>query len=241
MVRPPPTLEIDLALATSARPDRPGQHFLAMPGSWRARPRRRQARSTRGRARLQNACWSSSQRDFARPSRASSCSRPGRSLFAALSAETESDHRRRRRKAVKEAAYHARFAGWVVRRATGRHGREPRADDHGLGWMWRFTGELFGRTARRATPASAVDSPHCAPRGRRIDAVWPMPDLSGRPRTVRPRRRRRRHHSETSASAGNAFLRAPIRTRCGDGARPWAHPHPGRSPLEGEGATLEGG
>jgi len=47
------------------------------------------------------------------------------------------------RKASKEVAYHARFAGeWVVRLGDGTHESRQRMTA-ALAWLWRFTGELF--------------------------------------------------------------------------------------------------
>jgi ring-1,2-phenylacetyl-CoA epoxidase subunit PaaC len=47
------------------------------------------------------------------------------------------------RKALKEIAYHARFASeWVVRLGDGTEESRERMTD-GLAWMWRFSGELF--------------------------------------------------------------------------------------------------
>lgn len=50
-------------------------------------------------------------------------------------------------KAVKEVAYHARFAGeWVARLGDGTEESRRRFLD-GLNWMWRFSGELFASDA----------------------------------------------------------------------------------------------
>ena len=50
-------------------------------------------------------------------------------------------------KAVKEVAYHARFASeWVVRLGDGTEESSRRFVD-GLNWMWRFAGELFATDA----------------------------------------------------------------------------------------------
>jgi ring-1,2-phenylacetyl-CoA epoxidase subunit PaaC len=63
-------------------------------------------------------------------------------------------------KAVKETAYHARLAGdWVVRLGDGTDESRERMI-RGLGWMWRFTDELFEvdeLEADLATRGYAVD------------------------------------------------------------------------------------
>lgn len=62
--------------------------------------------------------------------------------LAALAASRDARLAGVARKAVKEAAYHARFAAeWVVRLGDGTDESHRRMVD-GLAWMWRFTGEL---------------------------------------------------------------------------------------------------
>jgi ring-1,2-phenylacetyl-CoA epoxidase subunit PaaC len=78
-------------------------------------------------------------------------------------------------KAVKEVAYHARFAcEWVVRLGDGTD-ESRRRMIAGLDWMWRFTGELFEAdpvVAELAAAGFAVDPAGLrAPWDRRIDAV----------------------------------------------------------------------
>lgn len=64
-------------------------------------------------------------------------------LLQRLSASTDEKLAAIAAKAVKEVAYHARFASeWVARLGDGTEESRRRLIA-GLGWMWRFTGELF--------------------------------------------------------------------------------------------------
>ena len=64
-------------------------------------------------------------------------------VFAELASGDDAEIAAIARKALKEIAYHARFASeWVVRLGDGTDESRERMTD-GLAWMWRFTGELF--------------------------------------------------------------------------------------------------
>lgn len=92
-------------------------------------------------------------------------------------------------KAVKEVAYHARFAcEWVVRLGDGTD-ESRRRMVAGLDWMWRFTGELFevdALVAELAASGVAVDPASLRSAwDRRIDAVLAEANLA-RPADRRP-------------------------------------------------------
>ncbi|MGI9170105.1 MAG: 1,2-phenylacetyl-CoA epoxidase subunit PaaC [Caulobacteraceae bacterium] len=71
-------------------------------------------------------------------------------LFDALSASADPALAAIAKKAVKEVAYHARFAGeWVTRLGDGTEESRRRMVE-GLDWMWRFTDELFAADALEA-------------------------------------------------------------------------------------------
>ncbi|HEX8234235.1 MAG TPA: 1,2-phenylacetyl-CoA epoxidase subunit PaaC [Caulobacteraceae bacterium] len=94
-------------------------------------------------------------------------------------------------KAVKEVAYHARFASdWVVRLGDGTDESRARMTA-GLDWMWRFTGELFEDLG------PLIDAPALRPAwDARIDAALAEAGLP-RPPQVRPvLGGRNGHHSE---------------------------------------------
>ena len=68
--------------------------------------------------------------------------------FAELASGGDAEVAAVARKALKEIAYHARFASeWVVRLGDGTDESRERMTD-GLAWMWRFTGELFDPAER---------------------------------------------------------------------------------------------
>ena len=144
-------------------------------------------------------------------------------LFEGLCGSTDATLAAVAAKAVKEVAYHARFAcEWVVRLGDGTD-ESRRRMIAGLDWMWRFTGELFeadavvgragrrGRRGRSGRPARAVGSRASTP-------CWPTRAWSARP-TAAP----------SSAGARGAIpntwaiccrrcssCSAPIRGRCGE-------------------------
>jgi ring-1,2-phenylacetyl-CoA epoxidase subunit PaaC len=103
-------------------------------------------------------------------------------------------------KAVKEVAYHARFASeWVVRLGDGTE-ESRRRMIAGLDWMWRFTGELFEDMADGTSEDNAGQSAGMmslrADWDARIDATLGEAGLD-RPAEVRPvLGGRRGHHSE---------------------------------------------
>jgi ring-1,2-phenylacetyl-CoA epoxidase subunit PaaC len=78
-------------------------------------------------------------------------------LLAALTESPDAAIAGVARKAVKEVAYHASFAcDWVVRLGDGTDESRTRMVE-GLGWMWRFTGELFGEDRKASDHGFGVD------------------------------------------------------------------------------------
>lgn len=68
-------------------------------------------------------------------------------FFEALTASTDAQIAGIAAKAVKETAYHARFASeWMVRLGDGTAESKARLA-HGLDWNWRFVDELFANDA----------------------------------------------------------------------------------------------
>ena len=101
------------------------------------------------------------------------------------------------KKAVKEVAYHASFASdWVVRLGDGTEESRSRMVD-GLGWMWRFTGELFGEDRKAGDRGFGIDLAALRPAwDARIDSVLAEAGLD-RPAPHRPTGGGRDgHHSE---------------------------------------------
>ena len=110
-------------------------------------------------------------------------------LFEALCGSADETLAAVAAKAVKEVAYHARFAcEWLVRLGDGTH-ESRRRMIAGLDWMWRFTGELFEAdelVGQLAAAGVAVDPAGLrAPWDHRIDSVLADAGLE-RPADRRP-------------------------------------------------------
>jgi ring-1,2-phenylacetyl-CoA epoxidase subunit PaaC len=142
-----PTLEIDLALSNLAL-DLVGQatHFLGYAGQLEGRGRDADALAFRRDGLDFRNCLLVEQPngDFAQTmARQALFSTWQELLFDGLCGSADPVIAAVAAKAVKEVAYHARFAcEWVVRLGDGTDESRRRISE-GLDWMWRFTGELF--------------------------------------------------------------------------------------------------
>jgi ring-1,2-phenylacetyl-CoA epoxidase subunit PaaC len=142
-----PTLELDLSLANIAL-DLIGQatHFLAYAGELERQGRDADALAFRRDVLDFSNCLLVEQPngDFARTiARQFLFSNFQELLFDTLAAGPDAQIAAIAAKAVKETAYHARFASeWVVRLGDGSEESRARMID-GLDWCWRFADELF--------------------------------------------------------------------------------------------------
>lgn len=142
-----PTLEIDLALSNLAL-DLVGQatHFLGYAGQLEGEGRDADALAFRRDGLDFRNCLMVEQPngDFAQTiARQALFSTWQELLFDGLCGSSDPVVGAVAAKAVKEVAYHARFAcEWVVRLGDGTDESRRRMTE-GLDWMWRFTGELF--------------------------------------------------------------------------------------------------
>jgi ring-1,2-phenylacetyl-CoA epoxidase subunit PaaC len=188
-----PTLEIDLALSNLAL-DLVGQatHFLGYAGQLEGEGRDADALAFHRDVLDFRNCLLVEQPngDFAQTiARQALFSTWQELLFEGLCGSADKTLAAVAAKAVKEVAYHARFAcEWVVRLGDGTD-ESRRRMVAGLDWMWRFAGELFETdpvTAELAAAGVAVDPAGLrASWDRRIDAVLADAGLE-RPADRRP-------------------------------------------------------
>jgi ring-1,2-phenylacetyl-CoA epoxidase subunit PaaC len=188
-----PTLEIDLALSNLAL-DLVGQatHFLGHAGQLEGQGRDADALAFHRDVLDFKNCLLVEQPngDFAQTiARQALFSTWQELLFDGLCGSADATLAAVAAKAVKEVAYHARFAcEWVVRLGDGTD-ESRRRMTAGLDWMWRFVGELFeadALVAELAAAGVAVDPAGLrAPWERRIDAVLAEAGLA-RPADRRP-------------------------------------------------------
>jgi ring-1,2-phenylacetyl-CoA epoxidase subunit PaaC len=188
-----PTLEIDLALSNLAL-DLVGQatHFLGHAGQLEGKGRDADALAFHRDVLDFRNCLLVEQPngDFAQTiARQALFSTWQELLFDGLCGSADETLAAVAAKAVKEVAYHARFAcEWVVRLGDGTDESRRRLIA-GLDWMWRFTGELFEAdavVAELAAAGVAVDPAGLrAPWERRIEAVLADAGLA-RPADRRP-------------------------------------------------------
>jgi ring-1,2-phenylacetyl-CoA epoxidase subunit PaaC len=188
-----PTLEIDLAVSNLAL-DLIGQatHFLGYAGQLEGQGRDADAMAFRRDVLDFKNCLLVEQPngDFAQTvARQALFSVWQELLFERLSASSDPTLAAVAAKAVKEVAYHARFAcEWVVRLGDGADESRARMIK-GLDWMWRFTGELFeaDATLKPLVDAGvAVDPSTLRPAwDARLDAVLAEAGLD-RPAEQRP-------------------------------------------------------
>jgi ring-1,2-phenylacetyl-CoA epoxidase subunit PaaC len=188
-----PTLEIDLALANLAL-DLIGQatHFLGYAGQLEGQGRDADALAFRRDVLDFKNCLLVEQPngDFAQTLARQALFSVWQELtFERLAASADPVLAAVAAKAVKEVAYHARFAcEWVVRLGDGTE-ESRRRMIAGLDWMWRFTGELFEAdplVGALAAAGVAVDPAGLrTPWDRRIDAMLADAGLA-RPADRRP-------------------------------------------------------
>lgn len=199
-----PTLEIDLALANLAL-DLIGQatHLLGYAGQLEGQGRDADALAFRRDVLDYRNCVLVEQPngDFAQTiARQALFSTWQEQLFERLAASADPVLAAVAAKAVKEVAYHARFAcEWVVRLGDGTE-ESRRRMAAALDWMWRFAPELFEAdetTARLVAAGVAVDPASLRPGwDARIDAILAEAGLE-RPADQRPiLGGRRGRHSE---------------------------------------------
>lgn len=196
-----PTLEIDLALANLGL-DLIGQaqHFLAYAGELEGQGRDADKLAFHRDVLDFRNCWLVEQPngDFAQTiARQCLFSTWQELLFGELAQSRDAAIAAVAKKAVKEVAYHASFAcDWVVRLGDGTEESRTRMVE-GLGWMWRFTGELFGEDRKAGDDGFGVDLAVLRPAwDQRIDAVLADAGLE-RPAPHRPTGGGRDgHHSE---------------------------------------------